>query len=92
MSVRRAVFLSSNKPLHNKQQVLRRMRRRQQVLEQHSLSVLERLNQTRDRAEMSKLSRELSYLSKNILDIQETIDHLDTYMMFSEVPDDELEL
>jgi hypothetical protein len=75
-----------------KKRLIRKLRVRQQGLEHRSLQVLEQLNQSRSASERQKLSMDLSYLCKNVLDIQEQIDHMDTYILLMDTDSDTLDL
>lgn len=77
---------------HSKKRLIRKLRVRQQGLEHRSLQVLEQLNQSRSVSERQRLSMDLSYLCKNVLDIQEQIDHIDTYMLLMDTEIDSLDL
>lgn len=77
---------------HHKKRLIRKLRVRQQGLEHRSLQVLEQLNQSGSVSERQRLSMDLSYLCKNVLDIQEQIDHIDTYMLLMDTESDSLDL
>lgn len=66
----------------SKKVIIRKMRKRQAALENESLRILERMNKRPDTTELTSLSLELTSLCKSILDIQETIQHIDTYILF----------
>ena len=63
----------------SKKVIVRKMLKRQAALENESLRILERMNNT---TELTRLSVELTSLCTSILDIQETIQHIDTYILF----------
>lgn len=64
-----------------KKHIVKRLYDRQQTIEKHSLRVLEQLNQCSSVSDRQKLSLELTYLCKNILDLQEQIENIDTYLL-----------
>jgi hypothetical protein len=66
----------------SKKVIVRKMLKRQAALENESLRILERMNKRPDTTELTRLSVELTSLCTSILDIQETIQHIDTYILF----------
>jgi hypothetical protein len=66
---------------------IRNARKRQTILEQNSLRILERMNEQPDMDELRKLSMDMTSVCKQILEIQETIHYIDTHMLYSDTMD-----
>lgn len=90
--VRHSIVCKHQPNLGKKNTVIHKLRKRQTVLEKESSRILEKMDNKMDKYELKKLSMELTSVCKSILEIQETINHIDTYVLFYKDIESELEL
>lgn len=77
---------------HKKKQMIRKLRWRQRGIEERSLRVLEHLNHCESVSERHRLSLDLNYLCKHVLDIQDQIDNIDVFLLLTETESESLDL
>lgn len=65
-----------------KRKVLSNLLTKQKHLEKESISILAKLNSDNcEAAEITRLSEQLSYICKEILDVRDTIEDIDIYIL-----------